>query len=239
MKAFICLFIIILGLLEPNRGYAYLFHSIQGTVIDQTAQSPIPNAEVTLFNESDQSRIKITSTADGKFSFILYPNKKYRIIVSESKYYTYFSDELQTSEAANEIKLLIPLQRVVVGRAVRLEDIDYELSTAKLKEESKPKLEGLLRLLQNNPHLQFEIASHSDSRGDDEYNLQLSQKRAESLAAYLTEKGVLAKQLKAVGYGEKFLINHCANGIKCSTREHLQNRRTEYMVIGFLEKKIE
>jgi len=77
-----------------------------------------------------------------------------------------------------------------------------------------------------------ELASHTDSRGSDSFNMDLSNRRANSVRTYLISKGINPNQLIAKGYGETRLKNRCSNGVKCSEQEHLVNRRTEFRVIN-------
>ena len=83
-----------------------------------------------------------------------------------------------------------------------------------------------------NPNKVVEIASHTDSRGDDASNLELSQRRAKSVVDYLIAKGINDSRLIAKGYGESSLTNHCVNGQSCTEAQHRANRRTEYRVVS-------
>ena len=82
------------------------------------------------------------------------------------------------------------------------------------------------------PDMVIELGSHTDSRGNDDYNMKLSQKRAESARQYLLDKGITAARIKAQGYGESQIINQCKNGVKCTDEEHQQNRRTEFKILS-------
>ena len=76
-----------------------------------------------------------------------------------------------------------------------------------------------------------ELGSHTDARGRDAYNLDLSQRRAQSAVEYLVESGIDRERLRAQGYGETVILNECVNGVKCSDDEHRFNRRTEFKII--------
>ena len=77
----------------------------------------------------------------------------------------------------------------------------------------------------------MELSSHTDSRGNEAYNLKLSQKRAESAKEYLVARGIAADRIEAVGYGETQLRNDCDDSRNCSEAEHQFNRRTEVKVL--------
>ncbi|MDO8367597.1 MAG: OmpA family protein [Saprospiraceae bacterium] len=81
----------------------------------------------------------------------------------------------------------------------------------------------------------MEIASHTDARGSDEYNLQLSQRRAKAVVEWLVKQGVARERLSPHGYGETKLVNKCINGVQCEETQHQLNRRTEFRIIGTSE----
>lgn len=83
----------------------------------------------------------------------------------------------------------------------------------------------LANFLKENSTQKFEISAHTDSRGTDEANLVLSDKRANSIKDYLVNKGVKADNLQAIGRGETQPVNHCTNGVDCPDEEHEVNRR--------------
>ncbi|MEZ4853672.1 OmpA family protein [Flavobacterium sp.] len=108
----------------------------------------------------------------------------------------------------------------------------YELNSARITPESKRIIdEHLLKFMKEKPNLSIEIMSHTDSRGDDAYNMSLSQQRAQSVVNYLVANGISRNRLVAKGYGETRLKNRCANGVDCSEAEHQVNRRTEFRII--------
>ena len=80
------------------------------------------------------------------------------------------------------------------------------------------------------PSMEVELTAHTDSRGNDQYNLELSLKRAESAQRYLIQKGIRASRIKAMGLGETQIRNRCTDGVECSDEEHQYNRRTEVIV---------
>lgn len=108
----------------------------------------------------------------------------------------------------------------------------YEFNSARLTSESKRIIDNsLLKLMREKEGLRIELRSHTDSRGNDEYNMALSQQRAQSVVNYLVNKGIARERLVAKGFGETQLVNRCGNGIECSEAEHQENRRTEFRII--------
>ena len=100
-------------------------------------------------------------------------------------------------------------------------------------------LQNLATLMSDNPDLTVEIGSHTDSRGSNERNMELSRERAQKVVDFLVDNEVLRSRLISRGYGETELKNDCTNGVDCTDREHRQNRRTELKVIGIASVKAE
>ncbi len=112
-----------------------------------------------------------------------------------------------------------------------IENINYALNEYKFDEAGKRILDKVVQILKNNQNLHVEISSHTDSRADDNYNLKLSQKRAQFVVDYLILNDIDKSRLKAIGYGEKKLLNKCGNNVLCTEEEHAVNRRTEFKIV--------
>ncbi|GAB1858519.1 hypothetical protein MHTCC0001_33580 [Flavobacteriaceae bacterium MHTCC 0001] len=110
--------------------------------------------------------------------------------------------------------------------------IFYELGSARITPASKKIIDDKLLPLLNSKPVSIELMSHTDSRGNDDFNMSLSQQRANSVVNYLVSKGISRSRLSAKGYGETRLVNRCSNGVECSETEHKKNRRTEFRVLG-------
>ena len=95
-------------------------------------------------------------------------------------------------------------------------------------------LDKLAAYLLNNRHVVVKLNGHTDSRGNQTYNLHTSQTMAEKAEQYLLSKGVPKQNIIPRGYGERYPINKCKRGTRCSEQEHLQNRRVEVVVWRFL-----
>ena len=108
----------------------------------------------------------------------------------------------------------------------------YDFNAAAINAESEPELQKLLGTLRQNPELKVEIASHTDARGAADYNLDLSQRRADAIVDWLAKQGIGRERLIARGYGETKAVNNCGDRVPCTDEQHQLNRRTEFRVIG-------
>jgi outer membrane protein OmpA-like peptidoglycan-associated protein len=111
------------------------------------------------------------------------------------------------------------------------EKVYFELNDFKITKEACVILDKVIQVMKVNPKIKMEVSSHTDSQGSDEYNLELSKKRAKSAVDYMIAHGIAKELASGVGYGETKLMNKCANGIACSEDEHAQNRRLEFKIM--------
>jgi outer membrane protein OmpA-like peptidoglycan-associated protein len=145
------------------------------------------------------------------------------------------SDVMTRNNTMGTLLANVELDRVELDKSIEIENIYYDLAKWNIREDAAEELDKLLVTLKDNPGIIVELGSHTDSRGKSNYNLDLSQKRAESAVSYLVENGIDSTRISARGYGETKLVNGCKDGVKCSERKHQRNRRTELKITGFLE----
>ena len=89
--------------------------------------------------------------------------------------------------------------------------------------------------MQQYPEMKIEVRSHTDSRQTANYNEKLSDKRAKATVDWLVKNGINSVRLIGNGYGESQLVNHCADGVKCTEEEHQANRRSEFIIVSMHE----
>lgn len=131
---------------------------------------------------------------------------------------------------ANEPAVVRQGKRIVIKAEPKVH-FDYDLWYIRLK--SKETLDNIVRILKDNPGIQLEIGTHTDIRGNNKYNLDLSQKRSNSVLEYLTSEGISKKRLSAKGYGESKTIIKCATEESCTEQQHEINRRCEFVIVDW------
>ena len=109
----------------------------------------------------------------------------------------------------------------------------FALNSSYLRGDALKVLDGLIRILENNPNVELQISSHTDSRGSEGYNKGLSQRRVENTKAYLIKQGIESSRLITKAYGEEKLLNDCGDGVYCPESKHKLNRRSEFLVLEF------
>lgn len=118
-----------------------------------------------------------------------------------------------------------------IGKLVNINPIYFDLNKWDIRPDAAAELDKIVRVMNEYPNIVIELGSHTDSRGSDSYNLNLSDKRAKSSAKYIVSKGIDSSRIYGKGYGETKLVNSCKNNTPCSEEEHQQNRRTEFKIV--------
>ncbi len=174
-----------------------------------------------------------SNSSTGKYLVSLPAGKNYGIAVKKEGYLFHSENfDIPATAAFQEVNKDVELKKLAVGGKIVLRNIFFDLDKATLRPESTAELERLTKLMNDVPTLKIELGGHTDSRGSDSYNQELSQKRAKAVVDYLTSKGIAADRLKWAGYGETQLVNKCANGVQCTDEQHQENRRTEFKVLS-------
>lgn len=127
-------------------------------------------------------------------------------------------------------ELEIVLDKIYKEKEITLENIYYDYDKSDIREDAKPTLNKLAEMLRQNPLIKIQLSSHTDCRGNDTYNQNLSQRRAESAVNYLISLGIETSRLAARGYGESLPAVSC-DCRRCTESEHQANRRTTFKVI--------
>lgn len=132
------------------------------------------------------------------------------------------SDKVITITNEERVKV-----RIAEDDRFKLDAIYFEFNDYSLVYDAMTVLNELITVLKNNPHVAIRLSGHTDSKGEAAYNLLLSQKRIESVKDYLKKNGIDSNRISGLGFGEKQLVNRCADGVECTEEEHAENRRIE------------
>ncbi len=241
------------GLFSSNRNtqnstqdniYAFVVNdlrfNLEGIAVEKQSQLPIADVKVELFNKKTGQKEYAITGIDGKFKFKLDPETEYSIMGTKDMYFTNTENVSTVGKKQSEnmfVKLKLELERIIVNKPIVLENIYYDLDKFNIRPDAAAGLDKLVTIMNDNPAITIELSSHTDSRAKDHYNDVLSQKRADAAVNYIISHGIAASRITAKGYGERQLVNDCANGVECSEEQHQQNRRTEFKVTSFQSVK--
>jgi len=177
-----------------------LTFSLTGLVRDEKTQQPIPGANVKRIS-SDGINDEMMTGNDGKFTSTLKAGTDYVFIASKQGYLN--GKERESTKGHDRSKnFTITINLTSIARPIEMQNIFYEFDKADLRPESMVALDRLVETLGDNPNITIELGAHTDSRGSDTYNNDLSQRRAQSVVNYLISKGIAADRLTAKGYGK-------------------------------------
>ncbi len=202
-------------------------------------KAPLNGALVEVVGLSIESLIdkRVNTKADGKVICELEKDTEYRLAASMPSYFkkSMIVSTKDMNGAAGDtivIRAELILDKIYKQVEVKIDNIYYDLAKWNIRPDAEPTLNQLAGLLLENPNIQVELGSHTDSRGNDRSNQQLSEKRANSVIDYLVRKGIDRRRLVPKGYGETSLVNECKDGVECSEEAHQANRRTTFKVIS-------
>lgn len=176
-----------------------ILQTVTGWVYEKDGYE-LPEALVYLVG-NDGTNEKLSVKGDGSFTYVLKPGVDY-VLLGTCKGYINVKQEISVEQAeeSEDYTLQFPLPPINVP--VLIDNIFYEFDKADLTPESTEALDKLVVMMEENANITIELGAHCDYRGNDAYNLRLSQRRAESVINYMIEHGVKADRLTAVGYGE-------------------------------------
>ncbi|MGB8359650.1 MAG: OmpA family protein, partial [Bacteroidales bacterium] len=169
-------------------------------VKDEKTGQPIQAAVVQLI-ASDGANMQAETGNGGDFKFTLRPEVDYIFLASKKGYLN--GKEKETTRGQDKSReFMATIMITPIDRPIELPNIFYDFGKWDLRPESMVSLDKLVETLNDNPNVTIELMSHTDSRDTEEYNMELSQKRAQSVVDYLIGKGIDKLRLTAKGYGE-------------------------------------
>ena len=225
---------------------------------DYESKDDLEGTYIKLYNLTKKKLADSAVVIDGFATFILDKGNDYDIVGQRARYMSrranfnaacYLKDPnkvfcvsgidienvTKQTDGSDLVEGAIAMKKIKVNDSFKIENIRYDLNKWEIRPDAAKELDNLVQILRDNPGIIVELGSHTDCRASDEYNLNLSQKRAESAVEYIIKKGKIpANRITAKGYGETKLLNKCDDGVPCSEPDHAINRRTEIRITGYL-----
>jgi len=248
-----------------KRAPGYIFEATLSELIPEGYEEPVDaltGSRIEIFNMTTKKEVLVLKEHDSHtFNFTFEKGNHYILMIRKAGFFTKrleanvaINDCILCFEGVGDIRPMvndnltvagghqsgvlgtdIKMKRIKIGEPVEINNIYYDFGKAKIRPDAAIELDKLAGMLKDNPHLLVELGSHTDSRGLQDENQILSDKRANSAVNYLVEKGIDRSRITPRGYGENKLKNKCKSKVPCSDEEHAVNRRTEFMVLGVLD----
>ena len=218
-------------------------YQVSGLVQDKNSKELLPGSLVTLFDDFGNVLQDTIVKDDAFYIFKIEPNKKYKVRGTRKLYIPYDVEFSTDSEGkiSHNIYLMMESyadaeEKVKENEAgavqVDLEKIFFDFNKWDIRPDAAETLQTLVDLMKKYPEMEVEVSAHTDARGPDEYNLNLSKKRAASTLDYLVSQGIEKERLKSIGYGEMQPLNKCVKEGICTDDEYDINRRCEFTLLN-------
>ncbi|MEN8126068.1 MAG: OmpA family protein, partial [Bacteroidota bacterium] len=210
---------------------------ISGVVKDINTQKILPGAIVVLLDESGNELQSVVSNKDdASFSFDRPSNNSYKIVVSAEGY---LNEEIELKSLNGledqplvEISMSSPPDGSIIvdkKNTINISTIYFNFNKYNIRSDAEYELDRIVEVMKEYPDITIDVGSHTDSRGKNSYNINLSNKRANSTIQYLVKKGIAFDRISGNGFGEEQLAENCPNGIICSEFQHQLNRRSQFL----------
>ena len=199
-------------------------------VSDSKTGKTLANSKVAIVDDKNNMIATEVTNDQGEVNFRVECEKPYSIQVTSDGYEgNVFPVAASTGKQAIVQATLQPIQEIVKENEVVLKEINFEFNRSNITQEGAFELDKLVQVLTLNPKMVIMVKSHSDNRGSDVYNLNLSDRRAKSTVQYILSKNIDAARISGKGFGESEPKVAC--GETCTDEQHAQNRRSEFLIV--------
>ena len=199
-------------------------------VRDVKTGAALAMAKVAILDEKGNVIETRTSGADGSVTYNVDCNRAYTIQASADGYESNsFPVAKNPGGVANVAADLNPIAKIITPTAVVLNAIYFDYDKSNITKEAAFELDKLVEAMKAKPAMVIMAKSHTDSRGSDQYNMSLSNRRARSTVQYIISKGIAKERISGQGYGESEPKVAC--GENCTDAEYAQNRRSEFLIV--------
>ncbi len=207
---------------------------ITGKVFINATKKIIPLAEIVLMDNKGKTIKTNKSKADGSYAFINLKCSKTYFLEAKKNGFGSFSKTVKTPNKTtdNNIPLYLVKNKETKPKPtnIRIGKVDFNYNESKILKRYAYELDLAIKVLKKNPNLMIEFESHTDSRAEDEFNMQLSEERIEAIKEYMGFRGIQVNRIKGTAYGETKPLNKCVNDSNCTEEEYLINRRTTFVI---------
>lgn len=214
--------------------------SVTGYISNSVTGERIANAIVALFDESGKQLGEVQTNLNGNYAFKngLDCSTRYDVKVNKVGYNP---NEKPFMTSVDGTETIVPLGLKIIDEGIyedkglvkiKIGIIYFDLDESFIRNDASVELNKVVLMMTQYPKMVINIESHTDSRSPDDYNLELSDRRAKEARDYIVSQGISANRiLSAIGYGETKTVNNCKNGVQCTEAQHQLNRRSEFIII--------
>jgi outer membrane protein OmpA-like peptidoglycan-associated protein/tetratricopeptide (TPR) repeat protein len=190
----------------------------------------IANANVTILDNKGNTIETQKTNSKGNVDYIVECETSYSLLVSADNYETatIVLGKSSAKETTTKVQLL-PEEVIITEKEVILKSIYFDFDKSNITAQGAKELDKLVNVMKNYPEMVIFIKSHTDSKGKDEYNLNLSEQRAQATVQYVISKGIAQDRISGKGFGASEPKIDC--GKICTDEQNAQNRRSEFLIV--------
>lgn len=190
----------------------------------------ISEATVTILDDKNNQIATQETSKQGQTNFNVTCNTDYILNISKDGYETKIIEVATLDGDDVEVDVILsPINELITETEIKLENIYFEFNKSNITQQGATELDKLVAIMNDYPEMKILIRSHTDSKGSEEYNLKLSDQRAQSTMQYVVSKGISSDRLMAKGLGSSTPKIDCKSN--CTEEEHAQNRRSEFLIV--------
>lgn len=199
-------------------------------VVNEYTDEPLSGALVTLYDDKENKLSQKTTAEDGKGDLLASCDQGHLVQASLIGFESASVEVEGQSDGSKELTIeLRPIEAIIADDRIQLEPILFDYDKYNIKPQAAFELDKLVEIMQKYPKMKIKVESHSDSRGNADYNRKLSDQRAKATVQYVISKGISEDRINGVGYGEDKPIIDC--GDNCTEEQHQQNRRSDFIIV--------
>jgi outer membrane protein OmpA-like peptidoglycan-associated protein len=199
-------------------------------VVDATTNAPISGARLDLFDNRENKLKSQNTDVHGKSKITTACGQNHVVQAFKEGYESNAETVAAFTEGEKNIKIALrPIDDIVEGNLVKLAPIFFDFDKHNIKPQAAFELDKLVELMKKNTEMVINVEGHTDNRGSESYNKNLSDRRAKSTVQYVISKGISKDRISGKGFGESRPAVDC--GSNCTGAQHQQNRRSDFIVV--------
>lgn len=222
--------------LEDLRDFCKI--TIAGLITDQDSKELLPGTKVSIYDSSNNLINNVVVGDEATYTQEVECGAQYFVRAEKEEYAT-LEKMVNAPKKTETIDTPLAMEKKIksadvgddLAKVLALKPIYFDFNASYIRDDASVEIAKVIEVLNQYPKMTIEVRSHTDSHGDDAYNLDLSNRRAKSTVDYIIKKGIASDRLNSKGYGETEPVNDCGNDSNCKKDDYQLNRRSEFIII--------
>ena len=200
------------------------------SVVNSGTNEPVADALVEIKDKDGVVVLTEKTNDKGQVSYRPLQETPLNIVTKKDDYESAMQSYTSPKKDADEVQIMLKsIEKIIVKDEVVLNPILFDFDKANITAQGAFELDKLVAIMTKYPNMVIAAGSHTDNIGRDKYNLNLSERRAQSTVQYVISKGIDASRITGQGYGETQPKVDCK---KCTDEERQINRRSEFKIVS-------